>query len=439
MGRRIAFGAMALILTLIMFGCAVQVQETKVDSAAEKARQDSIAKAQQDSVIKFSLMYSHQYMSQQNYERARYYYWQLVKADTENKYNKWGRLYSTYEKMGDIDSARIVLRMGLERHPEDSYLNATLGHYMFLQGMADAAAYEEALQLYKNALKDPKVKKDVRLQYLGKKADIEQKLEMWDDAIGTLETILEITPDDQTIRDRRLGLIAAHRDPAEIIANLELEIAKDPNNISKRIELLNQHREQSHWDKVIEQADLILALEANNRAAFEGKARAFKEQDKFNESIANYKAMLDQYPDETEAMLRIADNYRKLNQFKSARIWITKARKVGDRNAEADYILGEIYRSCADHSVGSGSLKYDDKLVYLIAHGLYMKAAKSDDYNVNGKAGDRAKWLKDSELLPTKQDRFLHLQDDTPSKKDYGWMSQSWPEIKVLKSKLDAL
>jgi tetratricopeptide (TPR) repeat protein len=411
-----------IVAALILSGCVAQQQVAKEPTPEEiAARMDSIAQANAYE-LKKNRMFAYDKLKNGQTMDARRYLWKVIELDVKHEYNDWDRLYQTYMETQQADSAMIILRMGLEHHPSDAFMNATLGFMLKAQGQ-----YEEALDLYNRAIEV----ENENLEYLLKQAELYEALDMHDEAIASYERQLELNPDDLNIKDRHTSLIRRFRDPSEYIAALETDVANQPDNYDKKFELLIAYEEQGLNEKIIPMADQAIALDATKVDPYNLKAKAQENLNKISDAIATYKALLEHYPTDSETILKIADNYRILGQFVSARTWVLKGREAaGGESAHADYILGEVYESAGDACSSGRGLEFDDKLIYIIAYGLYENAANSDDFNVKDKAERKLNYM--TQFVPAYSDWFMNQTKKMPETDCYKWIKASWGEVKYV-------
>lgn len=413
--------AVAIAGLIMLMGCAATEETTKPTPEELKARQDSIAKANERQ-LKISRMFAYDKLKQKQWQGAKKYLWEVVDLDVKDQYNEWDRLYQVYMETDKPDSAEIVLEMGLERHPNDSFLNATYGFILKAKGQ-----YEQALMHYEKALEgDPD-----NVEYLRKKAEIHQSLNQPDEAIASYEKLLQIESDDQPAKDALTALVREHRDPAEYIERLEQETRDHPDNLLKRMDLMRAYQDQNMNREVVREANEILERDPGRLEVYRATAKAYDNLNQLQNAINTYRALLEQNPGNGGVMLRIADNLQQLDRFAEARGWIVRAKRNGASTGEADYILGLTYEASGDACSGGG-LKYDDKLVYTIAYGLFQKAAASDDYNIKGKAQSRVGYME--QFVPKKSDWFLNQGEEMPEKDCYGWIKPPWPETDYIKT-----
>lgn len=420
-------GILAVVMVGAMFlaGCAVQQQQTGPTPEELAAQRDSIAKANERE-LKIARMFAYDKLKQNDYAGARRYLWKVINLDVKDQYNDWARLYQTYIESDQTDSATIVLRMGLQHHPDDPFLNSTLGFILKAQGQ-----YQDALDLYLKAIENDSSNVD----YHKKAAELYEALDDPDNAITQYEIVVKLNPDDTDAKDKLTGLYRRFRDPEDYIKRLEQDVASQPDNMNKRMELLGAYDDQGLNEKVVSQADSIIARDPEMREAYRRKAQALENLNRLPQAIETYKTLLEKHPEYNEARMRIADDYRLLDQFVSARNWVLDARKNADgESAEADFILGQVYESAGDKCSGGRGLEFDDKLVYVIAYGLYQKAANGSDYSVKDKAERKLQYL--DQFVPKYSDWFMNQTKKMPAANCYDWINPSWPEAGYLSTYL---
>ncbi|MDP8208914.1 MAG: tetratricopeptide repeat protein [Candidatus Electryonea clarkiae] len=406
---------------IMIYGCAAPQQvATGLTAEQIQAQQDSIAKANEKELRKWR-MFAYDKVKEKNWEKAREYFWKVVKLDVKHQYNDWSRIYQTYTEMSDVDSARIVLRLGLEHHPDDAFLNSTLGFYL-----KTLSEYDAALEHYRAALKT----ESENVDYLIKEGELLELLGRGEEAIEVYEIVLKITPDNQEIKDRYTSLLREYRDPDEYLASLEADVAANPQDENKQMELVFAYADQGYNENIIMHVDMLLTIHPGKIDAINQKALALENLNKLSEAISAHEAVLAVEPENFRAMLRIADNYRLLNKYSTARTWVIKARNAGDNPPEADFILAQVYESAGDACSQGRGLEFDDKLIFIIARELYGKATNGDDYNIKDRASSKYNNLK--QYLPVYSDWFMNQTKKRPKNSCYGWVNSSWQEVKQI-------
>ncbi len=408
-----------LLIIALVFGCAAP-QTMKVDTTEEAGAVDADSLAKIDSLLKVRKSFAYSRIQIKDWEMAREHLLEILKYeeyDKDNKFNIWKWLYESYRQTGDIDSAIAILDLGLERYPEDAYLTASKGFFLKLQGMK-----EEALPYFEisTRVEPDNVKNLITL------GELYEALNRGEDAITTYERVIALSPGNMGISDRITTLIRRFRNPEEYIAKLESDVTAAPDDITKRLDLMTAYADQQMNDKIVAQADEILKLDSGNLEAFNRKALALENLNRLPEAIRTYQALLGKHPDNYQATLRIADDYRLLGEYVQARLWVKKVNTSGAPADEATYILGRVYEDAGDKCSG-GVPKYDDKLTFIIALGLYQNAMKSSEYAVREMAERRLSALR--EFVPKYSDWFMNQSKTLPENGCYKWIKSGWQEV----------
>ena len=97
--------------------------------------------------------------------------------------------------------------------------------------------------------------------------------------------------------------------------------------------------------------------------------------------------------------------------------------KVDPNSGKPHIALANVYQSAATECLNTkleGKPTIDVKLVFKMAYNEYSKASKDPAYA--GEAKAKMKWLRSSQLIPTKEDKFLHPDVKTPRGKCFSWI-----------------
>lgn len=154
------------------------------------------------------------------------------------------------------------------------------------------------------------------------------------------------------------------------------------------------------------------------------------EQD-FAGAIEAYKKLVALQPDGTGIMVAIGNDYLLLKDWQKGLYWGRKASQGGSGQGPGLVLMAEAYSKAVD-AAADDPLKYDDRLVYLIAHGLYQRASKSSDARAvtNGKNGMAL--LEGNDLIPLMEHWFQHQGEKRPQKNAYKWIEKDWPEVQYI-------
>ena len=420
------------VLIALLMGCAAQYEVYYEEEYFEEEGPQYTA-VQVDSLIRYNRMFFYDYYKQERYREALDYFWQYIDYDTAHKYNDFGQAANCYiglsqENPNLADSARLVYEIGVERFPDSDYLHNALGIIYKNKDELDKSRmyFENAAEI-----------KSQQVKYWIPLTEIYMEQEEWELAIEACEKALEIDAVNSEIRERRAILIKEHRSPEQYIETLIGEIEIDPTDIDKRLALANQYIQQSAY-KEAEKALLgLLEIDPQNCYGLKKLGEVRQHLSDYSGAIKAYKNILDFRAGDVDVKLEIASCYKSRKDYPSARVYVMKALKDRPGYGTAYLRLGEIFETAADEVSRSKQVpSYSDKLVFVIAYGLFKKAAKSDDYNARDNAGRKMRYLDNNQLLPLKSDWFMEKDTMHPKGGAYNWIKESWSEAKYIKTYL---
>ncbi len=425
------FLALCIAVWALTFGCAPP-PEAEVQPALspeqQKALEDSLRNAQlRELKIIRSFAYSH--YQNKNYADAAKYYAELAQKDTGRMFNDYGQWAQCLIRLNvSADSIKKVYQMGIDAFPGDAYLHASLGHIYRTQGLLEDAVkeYEAAVQY-----------KPEELAYKKTLAELYVRVDRPLDAIELYRKIVEAEPDNKSAAETLASLVKTHLSPEEYIKSLQESIAQFPDDIEKRFELAQAYANVMENRKALEQLDEVLRLDPANVRALRMKGDVQQNLRNYNGAIQAYKKVLEIEPD-PEVMVELSNVYRELGKYAEARKYARRALAQDPQMGAAYVAQARIYEAAADKKTGGKLPAYKDKLVFLVAYGLYRDAVNSGDYSVMDQAKIHMTYLKDSKLIPDYADWFMHQKDRDPTTDPgYSWINPNWPELKYINTYLD--
>jgi tetratricopeptide (TPR) repeat protein len=404
-----------------------EVQQT-LTPEQQKAMEDSLRNAQlRELKIIRSFAYSH--YQNKNYADAAKYYAELAQKDTGRMFNDYGLWAQSLIKLNlPADSVKKVYQMGIEAFPGDAYLHASLGHIYRTQGLLEDAVkeYEAAVQY-----------KPEEIAYKKTLAELYVRVDRPLDAIELYRKIVEAEPENKSAAETLASLVKTHLSPEEYVKSLQDAIKKFPNDLEKRFELAQAYINVSENRKTLEQLDEILQLDPTNARALRMKGDVQQNLRNYDGAIQAYKKVLEHESD-PEVMVELSNVYREQGKYIQARKYARQALSQDPKMGAAYVAQARIYETAADKKTGGKLPGYKDKLVFLIAYGLYRDAVNSGDYSVMDQAKIHMTYLKDSKLIPDYADWFMHQKDRDPTTDPgYSWINPDWPELKYINTYLD--
>lgn len=422
----------------IVFGCAplppidgVEVKETKVEET-------DLSKAVRDSIILVRSSFAYEYYKNGDYSAAREHYGVIYANDIDREKNIYRTWADCFVRAGEMDSALFVYEEGVKYFPDDAYLHSSLA-IMY----RNANRIDDAIREQKEALRI----KVGNIDYLMTLADLYEIAENWEAALETYKAVATENPNDADINRRIINITRTHFDTEEYLATMKEAVEQFPDDPKKRFDYGMALLEQGQNEAALEQLTLYSGKVVDDIDGWQALSKIHANLGNFSASIdAQTKIMELQLGSEMEEFKKqlpstfvgIGSNYLNLGKWSKARKYAYKALEQSPGFGPAYVLLGNIYYQAADAASGA-SPKYNDKLVYTIAYGQYRKASKSDDPESRS---DGERWmsaLKGGELIPSKEERFMHSRDSRPKGEKYAWIGENWTETKYIDSYLKTL
>ncbi len=385
---------------------AVKCKPDTIITGYEKFKSDTIS----DQQVAIWYSFGQEDYKYKHYEKAIPYFWKVAMNDRTGKFKVvYSKLADSYYRLGKRDSVLLAAYAGLQRFPDYARLHFWAGFVHDQLGQIQCAIphYEFMVKKY------PK-----RKEYWAKLAYLYYKM---DDpkAIEAQQKVVELDPNDLEA-GRLLAEIMNHfgEDPLKALEDL---FRKDPSNVENAMRFGKEAYNAGEYDKAIEAFQAVLKQDSKNVTALEYLGRSYEGLSRYNEAIRTYKQILKINPKNVKIMSLIASVYTLKNDFVSAMTYVNKAKRIDPNNGLPYMIAAEVYEAAVTYCSnkrGKREFTYDDKLVYKRAADEYRKAMRDPNY-----ASDAKKRLNQlANLVPTKEDYFLHSNRMKPKDKCYSWI-----------------
>lgn len=425
---------LATVVLGAMFGCApppAVEEKPALTPERQQALADSLKEVQlRELKIIRSFAYSH--YNNKAWPDAAKYYAELSEKDTGNVFNDYGKWAQCYIQMNvSADSVKMVYQKGLVAFSDDAYLHASLGHIYRTQGLLDTAVvhYEAAVQY-----------NGEEIEYQKTLAELYTRINRQLEAIELYRTIVELEPENKEIADILADLVRRYLSPDEYIESLEAAVVQFPDDLEKKFELAKAYADMLRNDEALAQLQIILEREPNNIRALEAIAGVHQNLRDYRSAVSACLEVLKLDPNAVNAMVDASNCYREMGNYSQARTYARRAQSKQPKLGSSYIALASVYEAAADDKIGSDPPSYYDKLVYLIAHGLYQEARNSGDYSVLEQARNHMNYLKESKLIPEYSDWFMHQNDKDPKAGGgYDWINLGWPEVQYIEKYLDQI
>ncbi len=426
--------------SLWLYSCAPlpPIVETQVIVIDSEFTGPELSKVERDSIILVRSSFAYEYYKNGDYESAREHYKVIYQYDLEHNKNIFKPWADCFVRAGIMDSALFAYEEGVKYFPDDAYFRNSLA-IMY----RNSGKYEDAIVQQKEAIRI----KPGNIDYIRALADLYEMAENWDEALVAYKKLAELLPGDEAVRNRIVNITRAHMSPAEYIKTLKEAVEQFPEDARKRFDYARALSEQGQYIYAEGELRKYTEMMPDDPSGWEELFIVRQNLDDHKSAIVASLKIIELHakeldnvvmPDLAKVFTDAGGAYLSLKNWRQARSYAYKALSVKEGYGPAYVLLGNIYYQAADVASGS-SPKYNDKLVYTIAYGLYRKAATSSDPEA-GSDGER--WmsaLKGGELIPSKEELFMHVNDKRPKGDKYNWIKTNWQEVKYIDSYLKTL
>jgi tetratricopeptide (TPR) repeat protein len=402
------------IMVIFMSQCVpVEEQSQEEKLALQKAKRDSIRKANYNRCA-FKLSNGNQYKIQENWNEALNNYKEVVSLGCAEDFVDplFEDMAYCYFKLNQLDSAGWAIEEGLIYQPTDKHLLELSAYY-------NRNDVEESIRIYTkiNSLYPGEP------DYLFNLADYYGKANRFDEQIETLEQIMEVDP---TNKKAEQTIVAAYessgRDPIERIASLY-----DSNKSQYGYRYAKMLFDRGNYTEAQIVLEESIPLNSSNSALVDLLGQVYELENLLEKAIGLYKDIAARNPKEVSALIKVAELYKQIFDYRSALEWAEKAVNASGRSGRTLELRGDIYMSIAD-ACSAGKPKgvdFNDKLIFHMAYEDFTEASKKGYSAVNTKI----RFLKENELIiGSQKDYFLASEANKISTKEFKVLGEcySW-------------
>ena len=442
-------------LTVILFAlCAVfsviscgpntqtikEVSFAQAETQAEEPSQPEIKKekivltdSQKNDINKFS-SFAQTKKQQKKFRDMIEYINQIIAMDPDFDYAKNILLYwrgDGYKELGLLDSAVTDYKKFTELKPDHQQVLIQLD-YIYVTG----GKIEEAIEIAKKMIELDKEDKTL-LRKAGMyhyqlaeniKAEDPNDPEIEENAVSAIEYFeeyIESNPEDEEINNLLTFLISKFLDQQALKVKLENNLKSDPNNAKIIERLASIYYDEGNSQKAAEMLERFLESHPDDLKAVKKLIKINKNN--IDKSISYNQKAIKLDPANELYNLNLAKLYTERKRFADARVECTRAIGKNSKNINIYKTWASIY----SESIGTcnTSVEYQDKLVFVIAYGLYEKAGDTR----------RMHAMKESLQVPAKSDFFTNKTVRLPSRECYKWINIEWEEVKYIETYLKSL
>ncbi len=396
------------------FGCtpSAQQQGPSISQERQKAINDSL---NQIYIRQLNLHWStaYEYYKNKMYRNSIKPFWKVIEIDTIKRFDKsFTYLSDAYIQLNNADSAEIVLKLGVEKFPEDAYLHRNLGYIFATRGRT-----EDAIQQYELALKVDNTKVNDWKQL----ANLYIKNDQPEDAIHAYEKVVELDATDKDAHETLSQLYRSTGDADAAINRMEEVKRLDPKNLDNLFNLGKEYFNNDDFENAIVNFEALLSQKPDDISAMTYLGSSLQNTGKYSRAINIFTEILSVQPENKKAYADIAICYKELGKFPTARQFANKALAVDAEYGLAYIVRGDIYAATVEKCMADNKkdiADFDDKLVYELAYNEYQRATK--DLQFKDMATAKMNYIKD--YIPNQEDRFFHKGQTKAKKECYNWI-----------------
>jgi tetratricopeptide (TPR) repeat protein len=386
----------------------VQCEPDSFNTVYDKFKMDSVS--EQQVAIWYSL--GNEEYKYDNFERALPYFWRVLMNDNSGKFRiVYSKIANCYFRLNEVDSTLLVAYMGLKEHPDYVQLHYWAGLVHNKKGNNQCAIphYEKLTELEPN-------NKD----YWAKLAELYYSVED-ERAIKAQQKVVELDPNNVEAQ-QLVAQFATYfgDDPLEYLKDAYL---MDPSNVENAYRYGKEAFQAGKYREAIKPFEKILEKNPRHTTAMEYLGRTYEALNQTGQAIKYYNDILKIEPQNIKVMCLIASIYGRRNEFTRARSFVRKAQRIDPGHGLPNMVMGELYENSVTYCSNKREKRettYDDKLVYRMAVEEYERATRDPNYSSD--ASRRANQLKSANLLPTKEDYFMHNNRLKPKEDCYSWI-----------------
>ncbi len=402
-------------VTLMSVGC----ETTKMTPEEQKAYEDSLAEAKQDSILKanrakceFKLSNGYEYYKQQNWEQAISNYEDVrdLGCGPSMAENLYLYLGNAYREVGNQDSAIAVFKEGREHLPENVYI---LQNLAFMYKVTNQT--EKQIEVQETLVEE----EPENVEHLSDLATLYMDTNQYQKAVDTYKKILAIDPENSAAQSELITAMGeAGMNPMEALRE---RWENNPDNPSYGMEYGERLFSNGDYQESAQVFSKVTDLDPQNVRAWNQLARAHENLENYQQAIDAYRGLLKIDENRKDIISDVADLYTTMGNFTQALDWSNRAINTGSSNGMGYASRGRVYEEAASNCSG-GSPSFDDKLVYQMAYEDYQQAV-SMGY---GQVKSRIDYL--SKFIPSKGDWFMRsdsASEVSPEKGCYSWIDRT--------------
>ncbi|NQV43141.1 MAG: hypothetical protein HQ506_12395 [Candidatus Marinimicrobia bacterium] len=405
-----------MLFTMVLSACMPPQATAEELAAMEKARKDSVRKANSRYCMKH-LSFATEYYKNKAYPDALFNYKKLFEyecVDEKMAKNVYVYMGNSYRELDHLDTALIYYDEGLSVIPQNKYL---WENKLFTLKMMDDEdlLLDAKVDMYAAFPSDSVLGEELAEDYI--------RLGMYPEAKDMADHLLTTNPASKNLRNIVRESIEAQG--GDVRGFVEEEYNKNPDNISNSRDLVQILRDAGESDKAILVLESILNRSPGMTDIMKLLVEAYRELGQTKTVISWLKKLNTANPEDVRIYFDMTQAYIIDGQLISARSWADKAINMDSNNGQAYANRATVYEAAGMACAGSIP-DFDDKLVFMMAYEDYL-TAKDKGYF---KATNKIDFLKEARI-PQQGDWFFNRDEyvksgkAAPKKECYSWLKRS--------------
>lgn len=415
--KTVSIVLMAIMAFTMVISACMPPQATPEELAAmEKARKDSIRKANSRYCMKH-LSFATEYYKNKAYDDALYNYHKLFDyecVDEQMAPNVYVYMGNSYREKDQLDSAIIFYDQGLEILPENKYLWESKIFALEMTG-DDGAVLQAKVDMFAVFSENYELGEEIAEDYIS--------AGMYEEAKAMAEGLLQSNPDNKNLSN--IIREAVEATGGDVIGFLKQEYESNPDNISNAQEYGRELLAIGEIEPAIGVLEGVLKLKPEMTNIIRDLVQAYKELGKTKDVITMLKKLNTANPDDIRIYFDMTEAYIDDGQMKSAMSWANKALANDKNNGQAYSNRATVYEAVASECTGAVP-DFDDKLVFMMAYEDYQ-TAKAKGWH---RATKKIDFLKEARIPQSgdwffNRDEYVKSGKAKPKKECYTWLNRS--------------
>ena len=404
------------LFTMVISACMPPEASAEEIAAHEKARKDSVRKANSRYCMKH-LSFATEYYKNKGYSDALKNYHKLFDyecVDEDMARNVYVYMGNCYRELDNLDSALLYYDEGLSILPDDKYLWESKIFLLALRGDAEKTL-QAKVEMFSYFPDNLELGEQIAEEYIANQD--------YEAAIALVEVLIQKDSENKNYKNMKREITEATG--GNVLGFLKEEYEKNPANVPNALEYARELLAADEISNAIGVLEGILKGSPDMTNIVKMLVEAYGREGQTKKVIAMLQKLNKANPEDIRIYFDMTEAYIKDGELKSAMTWAEKGIAQDPNNGQAYASRASVYEAVAASCIGSVP-DFEDKLVYMMAYEDY-KLAKTKGW---GKANSKIDFLKEARI-PQSGDWFFNKDDyvkagkASTKKECYAWLKRS--------------